>query len=188
LIEAFEAKAEDAEGNVQLMEGAESVAEVSLHHGVAGDAGDFVGASGKGAEIFAKIGVGDLALIFEDGHRSDDGSVRVANGNGAGADGNFVSGFVVQEGDGVGGMRVLDGLRERTVVAAKFAVGFVAVEERLTGAGRFADDFVARMAGDALGAVAPENDSPLRVDHSEADGKAFENAAADFEIVKFGHL
>jgi hypothetical protein len=128
-----------------------------------------------------------LTVIFEDGDGADDGAVRVADGNGAGADGDLVSGLVMEKGDGVSGMCVLDGLSERTIFAAKFAVGLVAIEKSLIGAGRFSDDFVAGMAGDALGAVAPENNSLLDVDDGEADGQAFEDAAAEFEIVKFGH-
>jgi hypothetical protein len=50
------------------------------------------------------------------------------------------------------------------------------------------NDFVAAMAGDALGSVAPVDDFLLHVDDAEAYGQAVEDAAADLRVVKCGHV
>jgi hypothetical protein len=46
---------------------------------------------------------------------------------------------------------------------------------------------MAKMARDALRAIAPENDSLVCVDDDHTGGKAFENASADIGIVETGH-
>ncbi|HWJ18274.1 MAG TPA: hypothetical protein VNR65_06060 [Geobacterales bacterium] len=47
-----------------------------------------------------------------------------------------------------------------------------------------ADDVVAQVAGDAFGAVAPDDNFLLHVDNAEPGGEALENAAADVGIMK----
>jgi len=186
MVESLEAETENAEGDLYVVESAESLAQVGLHHGAAGDSGGFVDAAGQAGEIFALIGGDRFVLVFKDGDCTDDRAVRVADRDGAGADGNFVSGFVVEETEGVSGAGGFDGLGERTSLAAEFASRLIAVEQGVRDAG-LADDFVAGMTSDAFGAVAPEDYFFLRVDDAEADGQAFQDAAAEFEIVECGH-
>ena len=158
-------------------------AQVGQHQGVAGDAGDYVDAAGKTEVVVAVEGRRRLLQFFEGLDGADDRAVLVVNGDGADADRNFVSRFVVQKSDGLGGVRRLDGAGDRTIFFAEFASRLIAVQQSFRDTG-VANDFVAQMAGDALGAVAPEDDFLLHVDDAQADGQAFQNAAADVGIVK----
>ncbi len=89
----------------------------------------------------------------------------------------------MQESDGLGGVRSLDGAGDGAVFFAEFATRLIAVQQRLGGAG-VADDVVAQVSSNALGAVAPEGNSLLHIDDAEAGGQALENAAADVGIMK----
>src|SRR5277367_6297438 len=109
--------------------------------------------------------------------------MRVMNGNGANAHGNFVSGLVVQKADHFGGVRSLDGAGDGTILRAEFATRLIAVQQRFA----VANDFVAPMPRDAFGAITPEDNSLLQVDDAETDGQAFDNVASGLGIVKNGH-
>ena len=108
------------------------------------------------------------------------------NRDGADADGNFVSGFVVEESSGLDGVRSFDGAGDGAIFAAEFATGLVAVQQSFGDAG-VADDLVAQEPCDALGAIAPEDDLFLHVDDAEAGGHAVEDAAANLGVVECGH-
>jgi hypothetical protein len=110
----------------------------------------------------------------------------IVNRNSANADGNFVSGFVMQESSRQSWTRSLDGDRKRAIFMAEFTARLVALQQRLSYA-RVADDFMARTSGDVFCSIAPENNFFLHVDQAEADRQAFQNAATDFGIVKREH-
>ena len=114
---------------------------------------------------------------------ADDGAVLVVNGNRVDANRNFISGLVVQEPDPFGGVRRLDGAGDRAVFLAEFTAGLIAVQQSFGDAG-VADDFVAKMAGDTLGAVAPKDNFLLHIDDAQAGGQAIKNAATDIGVVK----
>ena len=75
------------------------------------------------------IEAGGGLKLFKGFDRADDRAVLVMNGNGVDADGNFVSGFVMQETDALGGMRSFDGACDGTVLFAEFAAGLITVQQ-----------------------------------------------------------
>jgi hypothetical protein len=94
-----------------------------------------------------------------------------------------ISGFVVQEADGFGGVRILDGMGDGAIFVAEFATRLIAVEQRFCDAA-VADHFVAQVPRDALRTVAPEDNSLLQVDDTQAGGQAIDTAATDVGVVK----
>jgi hypothetical protein len=66
------------------------------------------------------------------------------------------------------------------------AFSLVAVRQNV-GKAIAAHDFMTQIAGDALGAVTPENHALLQIDHAETRGQALENAPANFPVLKFVH-
>ncbi len=79
--------------------------------------------------VIAMNGGCGLLQFLKGFDRADDGAMLVVNGHGANADGNFVSGFVVQESDGLGGVRGLDGAGDGAIFFAEFTTGLVAVQQ-----------------------------------------------------------
>ena len=79
--------------------------------------------------VVAVNGGNGLLQFFKGLDGADDGAMLVVNGNGADADRNFVSGLVVQESDGLGGVRSLDGAGDGTIFVAEFATGLIAVQQ-----------------------------------------------------------
>ena len=124
---------------------------------MAGDAGDLVDATRKADVVVAMIGARGLLQFLERFDCADDGAMLVVNRNGANADRNFISALVVQEADGLDGMRRLNRAGDGAVFVAEFATRLIAVQQGFRDAG-VADDFVAQVPGNALGAVAPEDD------------------------------
>lgn len=88
---------QEAERNLPVAEGCESLPQERLHHLPVGDARDFVDAAREIAMIVARISFGGLVLIFKDGGGAYDQPAIVADRNGAGAHGHFVAVLVVQE-------------------------------------------------------------------------------------------
>src|SRR5271169_496883 len=150
---------------------------------MAGHAGDQVDATGQTEGVIAMKGSRGSLQFFECFDGADDRSVLVVHWDGADADRDFVSRFVVQKPDGLGGVRGLDGEGDWTILSTEFTTRLIAVQQTLRDAG-VANDFVAQMAGDALGSVAPEDDLLLHVDDAQAARQAFQNAATNVGIVK----
>jgi hypothetical protein len=91
---------------------------------------------------------------------ADDRSVRIVNGDGGGEELQPVPVFVVNEActfnaSGIAN-RGIDGAVGGTGLAFDFVAMGKDAREAIA-----ANDFVAKIAGDALGAVAPEDDTPL---------------------------
>ncbi len=186
MLQSLEAQTEQAERNLDFDEGGQRLAQVRSHEGGAGHAGHVVNAAGKFQNVFTTVVPGVSLHLLEGLDRADDGSMLVVHRHGVQADRNFVSGFVVQKADGLGGAGRLDGAGDRAIFVAEFTTGLIAVQQSFCDTG-VANDFVAQVTGDALGAVAPEHNLFLHVDDAQAGGQAFEDAAADFRVVKCGH-
>jgi hypothetical protein len=86
----------------------------------------------------------------------------------------------------LGGLRTLDCRSHRTLAAASFAFALIAMEQGSSDA-RPANDFMAEESGDALCAIAPENDFFLKVDHANTHLQALQEAAANLGILECGH-
>ena len=114
---------------------------------------------------------------------SNDRAMLVVNGNGANANRNFVSGFVMQKPDALDRMRGFDGAGSRTLFVAEFAARLIALQQRLGGAGA-ANDIVTQMAGDAFGPIAPKDNLLLHVEDRQSRGQTFKNAAAGLGLVE----
>src|ERR1700733_10000367 len=82
--------------------------------------------------------------------------------------------------------RIVDSGIDRTSGGARLAFDLVAVRENARQA-IATHDFMAQISCDAFGAVAPEDDALLQVDHADAGGQAFDNAPANFPVLKFLH-
>ena len=126
---AFESHAQHGEGHLDLDKSRKRAAQVGQHQGVAGDIGDFVDAAGEREAAVAMNRRGGLLQFFKRFDGADNGAMLVVNGHGADADRDFVSGFVVQEPDGLGGMRSFDGAGDGTIFFAEFATGLIAVQQ-----------------------------------------------------------
>jgi hypothetical protein len=87
---------------------------------------------------------------------ADDGAVLVVNGNGANADGNFRSGFGMQETDGLDGLRCFQGTGDWTILVAELASGLIAMQQYFRDTAT-ANHFVTQPATDALCAVRPKS-------------------------------
>jgi hypothetical protein len=129
--------------------------QVRLHHEVAGHSGHFIHTAGE--IVFPVIEAGGSFLLFKNFHSPDDRPVRVANRHSAGAHWDFVASLVVQESNGLSGLRCLNGAGHRTIVVAPLAILLTAVQQGLSHTA-LADHFMAQMAGDALCPIAPHHD------------------------------
>jgi hypothetical protein len=89
---------------------------------------------------------------------ADEGAVLVVNGNGANADGNFISGFGMQETDGLDGLRCFHGTGDGTVLVSELAAGLIAMQQCFRDTAT-ANLVVTQPATDALCAVAPKSQS-----------------------------
>ena len=183
MSEPLEAQTKEAEGNLNLDEGGKRSAQMGLHQGLAGDIGDFVDAAGKGHRFAWIIEAGGGLKLFKGFDRANNRAVLVMHGNGVDANGNFISGFVMQETDSLSGMRGFDGACDGAIFFAELTARLIAVQQTF-GDARVPDDLVAEVSGDALGTVAPEDDFLLHVDNGEPGRKAIENTAADVGVVK----
>ena len=128
MLQAFQSQTEHAKGNLDLDEGGQRLAQVRSHQNLAGHTGSLVDATGKAAGVFAAIAPGVGLHLLEGFGGANNGAVQVAYGNGAEADRNFVSSFVVQEADGFCRMRSLDGAGNRAIVVAEFTTGLITVQ------------------------------------------------------------
>ena len=102
---------------------------MGLHQGLAGDVGDFVDAAGKGHRFAWMIEAGGGLKLFKGFDRANDRAVLVMHGNGVDANGNFISGFVMQETDALSGMRGFDGACDGTIFFAEFTARLIAVQQ-----------------------------------------------------------
>jgi hypothetical protein len=73
-----------------------------------------------------------------------------------------------------------------TGVVAHFATVLVAMQKDILSAG-VAEDIDARVTGDVFGAVAPEDNLFLQVEHAHADLQAVEDVAVSIGIAKGWH-
>ncbi len=179
MVKTFQTEAEDAEGHLKIIEGAESFAQVGLHRGAAGNTCDFVDRArnvGAVAEVCRL-----MSLEGFDG--TDNRTLRVANWDSADAHRNFVSGLVVEKGESFRRLRSFDGLRQGAILAAEFAAGLIAVQQGFTNAA-MADNFMPEAARDFFCARIPQNDSSLCVDNTESSRQIFQNTAPNLGIVE----
>jgi hypothetical protein len=186
MIQSFEAEAQNTERNLYFVKSAKRLAQVRLHHDVTGYAGYVIHAAGKVQAVFVVIGAGRFLPIFQGFGGADDRAMGIANGDSADVDGNFVPGLVMQETDGLRWLRCFDRASQWAILVAELAARLIALQQGFSDAG-VADDFVALAAGDAFGAIAPEDNFLLHVDDTEASGQAVEDAGTDFGFMKFGH-
>jgi hypothetical protein len=83
-------------------------------------------------------------------------------------------------------MRALDRRAHGTFRAAGFTRILIALRES-TSSARPAHDLVAKVPRNPFGAVAPENNLFLEVDHADSDLQAFQKASANLRILKGRH-
>ncbi|HWJ18273.1 MAG TPA: hypothetical protein VNR65_06055 [Geobacterales bacterium] len=129
--QAFESHAKHCERYLDFDKGRKRAAQVGQHQGVAGDVGDFVDAAGECEAAVAMNRRGGLLQFFKRFDGADNGAMLVVNGHGADADRDFVSGFVVQESDGLSRVRSFDSAGDGTIFFAEFATGLIAVQQGL---------------------------------------------------------
>ena len=93
--QAFETQAEHAEWDLYLDECGQRVEHVRVHDRVAGDVSDLIDTAGKRQRVIARPKVRRRLQILKNFSSADDGSMLVVDRNGADADRNFISGFVM---------------------------------------------------------------------------------------------
>jgi hypothetical protein len=121
--------------------------------------------------------------LLERFDRANDRTMLVVHGHGAQADGNLVSGFVLQKTNRLRWLGGLDGSSQRAVLVAKLAARPVAMQDGFPDA-RVAYDFMPQVARDALGPVAPEHNFLLHVDDAHAGGQAIDDASTNVDVMK----
>jgi len=183
MLQSFEPYTEHAKGHLKLNECCERLAQVGLHPGMAGHAGDLVDAARKGSVFAPIVRTGSGLQFFKILDRSHNRSVLVMNGNGADADRNLMPRFVVQKTVSLGGLRRLHGAGDGTIFAAEFTARLIAVQQGFRDAGA-TNDFVPQPSGNAFCPIAPQNNSLFQVDDAQPGRQAFEDAAADFRVVE----
>jgi hypothetical protein len=86
----------------------------------------------------------------------------------------------------VGRPRGLDRTRQGTFLAAELAPWMITMKEGFSDT-RLSDHFMSPMPGDALGSIAPDDESLLRVNDTKPCWQAVQWRATDFGIVNKGH-
>jgi hypothetical protein len=185
-IKTLQPEAENPERHVQFRKGSQRFPQMRLHDGVAGDASEFIHAAGALQAIFAMFAVFGLVCIFKALDGTDYRPMRVSHRHRPNVYENAVTFFVVDVAVGFGGVGALDRGSNRTFVAAGFALVLVALQKSSPRA-RPAYDLVTKIAGDALRAVAPENDFPLKVDNTDSYLQTLQHASTYLRILKGKH-
>ncbi|MGA8527821.1 MAG: hypothetical protein WA654_00410 [Candidatus Sulfotelmatobacter sp.] len=98
-----------------------------------------------------------------------------------------MSGLVVNEGDRFHGFGVVQGGGDEALLVAHFTTVPVAMQKDVVSAG-VAEDIDAGVTGDVFGAVAPEDNFFLQVEHAHADLQAIEDVAVGIGIAKGWHV
>ena len=185
-IEVIELHAEDGERNVVFFEEADVFADVGLRDAVIEHAARFVDAAVGGELGLAAIPFGERDAFFETFGGADDDAFRIAHRKSPELNRDAVAGFMTH-----GDQRLREpALAHRSGGGSEcagelivFAIGFT---EEIIGE-KAADDVLAQVAGDALGAIVPEQNFAFAVDDVDGDVKIVEDAAKEVDFRKARH-
>jgi hypothetical protein len=182
----IELHAEDRERDVMLFEETDVFADVSLRDAVIEDAAGFVDAAIGGELGLAAIPFGEGDAFLETFGGADDDTVGIAHGKSPQLNRDAVAGFMAHRNEGLGGFAFAHGGGGGSVRAGKLVVFAVGLAEKIVGV-ETADDVLAKIAGDALGAIVPEENFAFAIDDVDGDVEIVEDAAKEIDFREARH-
>ena len=150
------------------------------------DAAGFVDAAVGGEFGLATIPIRERNAFFETLGGADDGAVGITHGKSPELDGDAMAGFVAHGDERLGGLAFAHGGGGGSEIAGELVVFTVGLAEKIVGV-EAADDVLAEIAGDALGAVVPEQDFAFTVDDVDGDVEIVEDAAKEIDFREARH-
>jgi hypothetical protein len=185
-VEMIHLHAEDGKWNVMFFEDADVFGDMRLRDAVIEDAAGFVDAAIGGEFRLTAIPFGEGDAFFETLGGSDDGAVGIANGESPDLNGDAMAGFVAHGDERLGGLAVAHRGGGGSERAGEFIVFAVGLAEKIVGV-EAAEDVLAKIAGDALGAVVPEENFAFAIDDVDGDVEIVEDATKEIDFSEARH-
>jgi hypothetical protein len=185
-VEMIHLHAENGEREMMLFEEADIFTDVRLRYAVIEDAAGFVDAAVGGEFGLATIPIRERNAFFETLGGADDGAVGIADGKSPELNGDAVAGFVTHGDERLGGFAVAHGGGGGSEIAGELIVFAIGFTEEIVGV-EAADDVLAKVAGDAFGAIVPEENFAFAIDDVDGDVEIVEDAAKEIDFREARH-
>ena len=150
------------------------------------DAAGFVDAAVSGELGLAAVPFSERDAFFETFGGTDDDAIGIPYRESPELNRNAVAGFVAHGNEGLRGPTFAHGGGSRRERAGEFVVFAVGFAEKIVGV-EAADDVLTEVAGDALGAIVPEENFTFAVDDVDGDVEIVEDAAKQVDFRETRH-
>ena len=159
---------------------------MGLRDAVIEDAAGFVDAAVGGEFSLAAIPFGERDAFLKAFGSADNDTFGIADGERPELNGDAMAGFVAHGDERLGGLAFTDGGGGGRVCAGELIVFSVGLTEKIVGV-EAADDVLTEIAGDALGAIVPEEDFTFAIDDVDGDVEIVEDAAKEIDFREKRH-